>query len=74
MLPNGTFQFAFTNTSGGTNMNENSVTVLATTNLLLPLSNWTVLGAVTDSPPGQFQFSDPQATNRPLRFYRVRSP
>jgi hypothetical protein len=67
-LTNGAFQFAFTNTSGGTN------TVLATTNLLLPLTNWTVLGTVTDSPPGQFQFTDPQATNRPLRFYRVRSP
>jgi hypothetical protein len=28
----------------------------------------------TDSPPGQFQFTDQQATNHPLRFYRVRSP
>jgi hypothetical protein len=24
--------------------------------------------------PGQFQFTDPQATNNPQRFYRVRSP
>ena len=67
-LTNGAFQFAFTNTPGGTN------TVLATTNLLLPLTNWTVLGTVTDITPGQFQFTDQQATNRPLRFYRVRSP
>jgi hypothetical protein len=47
---------------------------LTTTNLLLPLTNWTVLGTVTDGPPGRFQFTDPQATNRPMRFYRVRSP
>jgi hypothetical protein len=67
-LLNGAFQFAFTNTPGGTN------TVLTTTNLLLPLTNWTVLGTVTDSPPGQFQFTDPQAINHPLRFYRVRLP
>jgi hypothetical protein len=24
--------------------------------------------------PGQFQFTDPQATSSPRRFYRVRSP
>ena len=109
-LPNGAFQFAFTNTPVGTtnittnitttittnwskwgppkiigyttnitptlttNTSEDTATVLTTTNLLLPLTNWTVLGTVTDNPPGQFQFSDPQATNHPLRFYRVRSP
>ena len=32
------------------------------------------LGPITDSPPGQFQFTDPQATNTSRRFYRVRSP
>ena len=109
-LPNGAFQFAFTNTPVGTNYittnitttittnwskwgppkiigyttnitptlttnrSEDTATVLTTTNLLLPLTNWTVLGTVTDNPPGQFQFTDPQATNHPLRFYRVRSP
>jgi hypothetical protein len=109
-LPNGAFQFAFTNTPVGTNYittnitttittnwskwgppkitgyttnttttlttngSANTATVLTTTNLLLPLTNWTVLGTVTDNPPGQFQFTDPQATNHPLRFYRVRSP
>ena len=67
-LVSGVFQFAFTNTSGAV------FTVLAATNPALPLSNWTVLGGVTEVTPGQFQFTDPQATNTPQRFYRVRSP
>jgi hypothetical protein len=67
-LPGGAFQISFTNLSGL------GFTVLATTNLALPLSNWTVLGAPTEAPPGQYQFTDAQATNNPQRFYRVRSP
>lgn len=62
------FQFSFTNIPGAL------FTVLATTNVTLPLSDWTVLGTVTEGPPGQFQFSDPQATNNPQRYYRVRWP
>ena len=65
---NGGFGFQFTNLAGA------SFTALASTNLTLPLSNWTVLGPITDSPPGQYHFSDPQSTNNPHRFYRVRSP
>ncbi|PWU20513.1 MAG: hypothetical protein C5B50_03710, partial [Verrucomicrobia bacterium] len=65
---NGTFQFAFTNTPGA------SFTVLATTNINLPLANWTALSNVVENPPGHFQFTDLQATNNPRRFYRVRSP
>jgi alpha-tubulin suppressor-like RCC1 family protein len=68
MLDNGSFQFAFTNTPGA------FFGVLATTNPAMPLSNWTTLGAATEVSPGQFQFTDPQATNTPQRFYRVRSP
>jgi hypothetical protein len=64
----GAFQFAFINTPGAV------FTVLSTTNSALPLSNWTVLGGVTEVSPGQFQFTDPQATNTSRRFYRVRSP
>jgi hypothetical protein len=47
---------------------------LTTTNLLLPLSNWSVIGSVPEISPGVFQFTDLQATNGPQRFYRVRSP
>jgi hypothetical protein len=66
-LNHGSFQFGFTNIPGAV------FGVLATTNLALPLSNWTVLCSLTDSPPGQFQFTDPQATNGGSRFYRARS-
>ena len=68
MLVSGAFQFAFTNTPGAT------FTVFATTDLAVPLAGWTNLGSVTEAPPGHFQFGDPQATNGPHRFYRVRSP
>jgi hypothetical protein len=64
----GAFWMSFTNMSGL------PFTVLGTTNLGLPLSNWDVLGAPTESPPGQYQFTDSQTTNSRGRFYRVRSP
>ena len=67
-LLNGPFQFSFSNTPGA------SFTVLTSTNIELPLSNWTVLGPLTEISPGYFQFADPQATNHAQGFYRVRSP
>jgi hypothetical protein len=63
-----TFQFSFTNTPGA------PFTVLSTTNIALPLTNWTVRGSVTEISPGQFQFTDSQATGITRRFYLVRSP
>ena len=67
-LTNGSFQFAFSNSPGA------FFSVLATTNPALPLSNWTTLGDMKEVSPGQFQFTDPQPTNAPQLFYRVRSP
>ena len=67
-LTNGVFQFSFTNPAAL------NFTVLASTNMAMPLSNWTVLGVVTDSPAGQYHFSEPRNTNGVPRFYRVRSP
>jgi hypothetical protein len=67
-LPGGSFQFAFTNVSGA------SFTALGATNLSLPLSNWSVLGAPTEVSSGQFLFTDSQTTNYPRRVYRIRSP
>lgn len=67
-LPNGIFQFDFFDNPGL------SFTVLATTNLSQPKTNWTALGGVTEISPGQFQFTDPQATNNLQRFYQIHSP
>jgi hypothetical protein len=67
-LANGAFQFSFTNRPG------RSFTVLSTTNVAGPSTNWTLLGGAAEVAPGQFQFTDPQATNSSKRFYRVRSP
>jgi Galactose oxidase, central domain len=67
-LPDGTFQFSFTNTP------STSFTALASTNLALSLSNWKVLGTVTEISSGLFQFSDYQATNNTQQFYRICSP
>jgi len=65
---NGAFQFAFSNSQGV------SFTVLSTTNLSLPLTNWTVAGTPTNVAPGLFQFTAPVSTNESQLFYRVRSP
>jgi hypothetical protein len=69
-LTNGTFRFGFSNTPGAPG------TVLGTTNVSLPLTQWTVLGVPTETPPasGAFQYTDPSATNYPRRFYRLRWP
>jgi sugar lactone lactonase YvrE len=68
MLANGAFQFFFTNNPAG------SFTVISTTNVSLPLSQWTVAGVPTVVAPGVFQFTSGLATNGPRRFYSVRSP
>lgn len=65
---NGAFSFAF-NTASNTDF-----TVLATTNLALPLGQWSILGQAVQNAPGQYQFTDPGATNSPRRFYDVVSP
>jgi sugar lactone lactonase YvrE len=68
MLSNGAFQFSFTNNPGGT------FTVITTTNVSLPFSQWTVAGVATNVAAGIFQFTSGPATNGPRRFYSVRSP
>lgn len=69
MLGNNVLQFAFSNNTPGA-----TFTVLSTTNISLPLTNWTVVGPATNTGPGLFQFTTPPTTNDPQRFYRVRSP
>lgn len=63
-LPNGAFQFSYTNSyilNGS---------VYASTNL----TNWGAIGAATQISPGLYQFTDTTATNFPKRFYQLRSP
>jgi len=69
-LGNGSVSFTLTNYS------DMSFTVLASTNVALPSSQWSNLGTVAESPlgSGQYPFTDPQATNYSRRFYKVTSP
>jgi peptidyl-prolyl cis-trans isomerase A (cyclophilin A) len=67
-LPNGAFRVAFTNAPGL------CLSLATTTNSAAPLSQWTALGSVPEIAPGQYQFTDVQATNLTRRFYRVTQP
>jgi hypothetical protein len=66
-LGNGNFQLNFTNVTGM------SFLVLSSTNLS-SASNWTTNGSPTESPAGQYQFTDTQAPANKIRFYRVSLP
>lgn len=68
LLPDGSFQFDFTN------IPSKGFSVFRSTNVSLPLSNWTPLGPVTEDTPGQFRFIDSPADLDGPRLYRVRSP
>ncbi|MBE0540341.1 MAG: hypothetical protein IH623_03055 [Verrucomicrobia bacterium] len=66
VLPGSVFQFSFNHMVG------TSFSVLASTNPSVSPNAWTELGHVTEIWPGQFQFTDLQATNFSKRLYRVR--
>jgi len=68
-LPNGAFQFSFTNNPAIT-----SFTIVTSTNLSLPLSNWSLAGPASNISAGVFQFTTQPSTNSSKRFYRVRWP
>jgi hypothetical protein len=63
-LGGGSFRLTFTNVPGL------NFSILASTNIALAVTNWIVLGAPTENPDGQYQFTDP--TTNKTRFYRVR--
>lgn len=67
-LGNGSFQFSFTNDAAA------SFSVLSSTNVALPLSNWMVIGSPTNVGGNLFQFTTTPSTNDSQRFYRVVSP
>jgi hypothetical protein len=50
-----------------------SCSLLATTNLLMPLSQWTLISTCV-APAGPFVMTDPAATNLIHRFYDIRQP
>ncbi len=59
--------FTFTNTPGA----SSSFTILETTNLALPVSQWVNLGSPTEVSAGTYKFTDGLATNNAARFYTV---
>ncbi len=68
MLGNGEIQFSFTNNPSA------SFTVLSTTNISLPLANWTVDGQATNISSDLFQFTSQPTVNDRQRYYTVHSP
>jgi hypothetical protein len=64
-LNNGKFQFDYTNNTGL------AITLCATTNLSLPLSQWESLSAPESLGGGVYRFTDSTATNHIQRFYRA---
>src|SRR5581483_1530268 len=70
-LGNGSIQIVYTNYT------DETFSVVASTNVTMPLNTWTYLGPAVESPigSGQFQFTDPQASSNYLqRYYRVKHP
>jgi hypothetical protein len=67
-LGQGSVQFTFTNL-------PNAVfEVLSSTDLTLPLSQWTVVGSPSVTGSTQYQFTSPPDTNDPTLYFTVRSP
>ena len=60
-------------TLSGTGPSGQAYRVLATTNVTLPLSNWTTVSTGVFA-GGVFHFSDTQAPNYSRRYYRVATP
>lgn len=69
ILSDGAFQFTLNYI-----VTNATFTVLSSSNLSLPLTNWTVVATLTNNVSSQFQFTDLTATNGGNRFYRVSLP
>jgi hypothetical protein len=61
-------EFAFGDTQ------DSSFTVLSTTNVFLPITNWIAIGTAANIGPNLFEFTDTNPATDSQRFYRVRSP
>lgn len=65
----GQFQIQFLGTAGG------NYSILSSTNLSLPLTNWTYVGPAAPVSSNLFQFTDSSAPgNSSVQYYRVRQP
>jgi hypothetical protein len=64
------FRMSFTGSPGASGL----FTVWSATNVVQPFSQWQNLGHPAEPTPGNYLITDLQATNKPLRFYRVTSP
>jgi uncharacterized delta-60 repeat protein len=67
-LSKGVFQFTYNSADRA------AFTVLATTNLGVPTTNWSVLGTATNVGGTRYQFTDPTAGKFLQRFYQLRFP
>jgi PKD repeat protein len=72
LLPDGSFQFAISNLDGTpiTAEQQSRMAVFATTDLLLPLTNWTLLTNTTWLTNGLLQVSDPDLSHFAQKYYR----
>jgi hypothetical protein len=60
--------------SGTSTLAGRTYYVRTTTNLALPLTNWTVLATNTFDAAGNFSFTNPASPNTPQQFYRLQMP
>jgi hypothetical protein len=67
-LSGGDLSFTLTTTPSLT------LTVLSTTNVALPLSQWRTAGTATEGPAGHYQFTDPNPATNAAVFYTVIQP
>ena len=68
LVANGGFVLSLTNVPGA------PFTVLTATAATAPIGAWSALGFMSETAPGEFQWTDTTITNRAQRFFRVRSP
>jgi hypothetical protein len=68
ILPDGAFQFSFTNVPGAL------FNVFAATDAAEPFTDWLWLDGATEVSSGQYQFTDAQAPTNAVRLYQATSP
>lgn len=57
-----------------TNLPRRTFTALTSTNLALPLAQWTELPTLVENPAGQYRITHADTNAPPQRFYGIKSP